>query len=67
MKIINFIYCMAYGFMLGTVMGAIPMLLLQKLQTQPSSNIIQGLTGLSLVLVSQLFYVKTYKWLIYDK
>jgi len=65
MKLIKFIYCMAYGFTLGTIMVALPMLMLEKLQITPVSDVIKYITYICLLLVTQLFYIKTYKWLIY--
>lgn len=56
---------MAYGFTLGTIMVALPMLMLEKLQITPVSDVIKYITYICLLLVTQLFYIKTYKWLIY--
>lgn len=65
MKYIQFIYCGAYGFFLGAI-SVIPILLILKLNPIPPSNTIIGILAFCFITVAQLFYVKTYKWLIYN-
>jgi len=65
MKYIQLLCCCAYGTFLGLI-SILPLLLLLKIGPGPYSDIVQGVLAFCSVTVAQLFYVKTYKWLIYN-
>lgn len=70
-KVLNFGYTLykfmcglCYGFTLGVILVLIPYLLILKLSIITPTSLMLGLSQFCLIVVAQLFYLKTYKWIL---
>ena len=62
-KLYKFMCCLCYGFTLGVLFVVLPYLLVLKLSITKPNDLFLGITHFCLIVVAQLFYLKTYKWL----
>lgn len=56
--------CFCYGVALGIIFVAIPYLLIIKLSIIKLDSFILNLCEFCLIIVGQLIYFKTYKWIL---
>jgi len=65
-NLITYLKCMSYGTFLGGIIAGTLQFCFKQFEVYPS-NIIKTIFIIAGIITMQMFYIKTYKWLIDTK